>query len=135
MVRLLSFVLAAFIFSCTIIEDGDITSEEELDNLVLTSIEIEQQGSDGGSTSTARVTKDEVVTINDNGVIIKRQIFMDWPALGANSKLKLKGGVTTSFKSYTTLLESGKPHKFYLFSSGSDSTILEFYRFIYDVNG
>jgi len=135
MVRLLSFIFFAFIFSCTIIEDSDITSQEELDNLKLVSIDIEQQVSGSGSTSTAKVTSELAVNISVSGGVLKRQIFMDWPALGTNSKLKLKSGITTTFKSYTSLLESGKPWTFYLFSSGSDSTILELYSFRYDANG
>lgn len=134
MVRLLSFVIAAFIFSCTIIEDSDITSQEELDDLKLLSVDIEQQISSGTNTLSARVTKDLEVNLQPSGV--KRQIWMDWPALGANSKLKVKSGTTTAFKSYTSLLEGGKPNTFYLFSvSGSDTTILELYRFLYNSSG
>lgn len=133
MVRLLSFILFAFIFSCTIIEDSDITSQEELDNLKLESIEIEQQTNGGTSTSTAKVTSDVAINISVPGGVIKRQVFMDWPALGTNSKLKLKSGITTAFKSYYSLLESRKPWTFYLFSA--DSTILELYSFRYNSSG
>lgn len=135
MVRLLSFVIAAFIFSCTIIEDGDITSQQELDNLKLLSIEIEQQISSTTSTSAARVTSDLAVNIPVAGGVVKRQVFMDWPALGANSKVKIKSGTTTTFRSYTSFLEGGKPWTFYLFSSGPDSTILELYSFRYNSSG
>jgi hypothetical protein len=57
---------------------------------------------------------------------------MDWPALG-NSKLKLKGGATTSFRTYTSYLESGKPYTFSV--SDKDSILLELYRFRYDASG
>lgn len=134
MVRLLSFVIAAFIFSCTIIEDGDITSQEELDKLKLVSIDIEQQASGGTSTLKATVTKDIEVNLQPSGV--KRQIWMDWPALGTNSKLKVKSGTTAAFKSYTSLLEGGKPYTFYLFTvSGTDTTVLEQYSFRYNSSG
>jgi hypothetical protein len=136
MVRLLSFVVAAFIFSCTIIEDGDITSQEELDNLKLLSIDIEQQATGGTTTSKSTVTKDVSVNIVAPGGTVKRQIWMDWPALGANSKLKVKSGTTAAFKSYTSLLEGGKPYTFYLFSvTGTDTTILEQYSFRYNSSG
>ena len=135
MVRLFSFILAAFIFSCTIIEDSDITSQEELDELKLKSIEIEQQAQTGAQTSVANVTSDNQVSISVPGGVIKRTIWMNWPALGANSKLKVKSGTTSAFRSYTSLLESGKPWTFYLFSNGTDSTILELYSFRYDANG
>jgi hypothetical protein len=135
MVRLLSFVVAAFIFSCTIMEDGDITSQEELDNLKLLSIDIEQQASGGTSSSVARVTSDKAVNIPVAGGVVKRQIWMEWPALSANSKLKVKGGTTSTFRSYASFLEGGKPWTFYLFSSGSDSTILELYSFRYNSSG
>lgn len=135
MVRLLSFVVAAFIFSCTIIEDGDITSQEELDNLKLLSIDIEQQASVGTSSSVARVTSDRVVNIPVAGGVVTRQIWMEWPALGVNSKLKVKSGATTTFRSYASFLEGGKPWTFYLFSSGTDSTILELYSFRYNASG
>jgi hypothetical protein len=134
MVRLLSFVVAAFIFSCTIIEDGDITSQEELDNLKLLSVDIEQQTSGATNTSSAIVTKVLDVNLQPSGV--RKQIWMDWPALGANSKLKVKSGATTAFKSYTSLLEGGKPYTFYLFSvAGIDTTILEQYSFRYNSSG
>ena len=135
MVRLLSFVIAAFVFSCTIIEDGDITSQEEFDNLKLESIVVEQQASGGANTLTARVTSDKAVNIPVAGGVVKRQIYMDWPALGANSKLKVKTGITTTFRSYASFLGSGKPWNFYLFSSGPDSTILELYSFRYNSSG
>jgi hypothetical protein len=137
MVRLLSFIFFAFIFSCTIIEDGDITSQEEIDNLVFNSIEIEQQANGGTSTSTAKVTSDAVINIpvTDNGInrTITRQLWMDWPALETNSKLKLKSGVTSVFKSYASFLDSGKPWTFYLFDS--DTTISDQLCFRYDADG
>lgn len=137
MVRLLYFVFFAFIFSCTLIEDSDITSQEELDNLIFSSIEIKQVTGGGTNTSVANLTKDSVVNISvvDGGVnrTINRTLWMDWPALGANSKLKLKSGVTTGFKSYTSFLDSGQPWTFFLFDN--DTTLSDQYRFRYDVNG
>ena len=135
MVRLLSFVIAAFIFSCTIIEDGDITSKEELDNLQFTSVEIKQETSSGTSTLQARVTSEHEVNISVAGGKLTRTVYMDWPALPATSKLKLKGGTTTAVRSYASFLESGKPWTFDFFSNGSDSTILELYSFRYSTNG
>lgn len=135
MVRLFSFIFFTFIFSCTIIEDSDVTSQEELDNLKLLSIDIEQQASGGTSTSVAKVTSDKAVNIPVAGGIVKRQIWMDWPALGANSKLKVKSGTTTTFRSYASFLDGGKPWTFYLFSSGPDSTIIELYSFRYNSSG
>lgn len=140
MVRLLSFIFFAFVFSCTIIEDSDITSQEELDNLVFSAIEIRQEMSSGNTTSTATVTSIAVVNIPVsvppfNGTLTK-QVHMDWPALTANSKLKLKSGDVTPFKSRTSYLSSGQPYNFYLFHvSGSDTIIFEWYRFRYDANG
>jgi hypothetical protein len=131
MVRLLSFVLGAFIFSCTIIEDSDITSQLELDNLRFTSIEMKIGKSSGTTTATATVTVDSAVNISVVGGILNRTLWMDWPALG--DKLKLKGGFSGEFKSYTSYLESGKPWTFYLFDS--DTTILEVYNFRYDGMG
>ena len=135
MVRLLSFILAAFIFSCTIIEDSDITSEKELNNLQFASIDITQQTTSGTATSTARVTSEADVNITVPGGKLTRTVYMDWPALGASSKLKLRGGTTTTFRTYTSFLESGKPWTFTVFSSGSDSTLLELYSFRYNSNG
>lgn len=139
MVRLLSFVFFAFVFSCTIIEDGDITSQEELDNLNIKSIEIKQETESGNTTSTATVTSIANVSIPVsvppfNGTITK-QVYMDWPALSAPSKLKLKSGDVTSFQSRTSYLSSGQPYTFYLFHlSGNDTVIFELYRFRYDAN-
>jgi hypothetical protein len=135
MVRLLSFVFAAFIFSCTIIEDGDITSQEELDDLQYVSIEIKQETSSGTSTSLARVTSEKEINVTVAAGKLTRTVYMDWPAFGANSKLKLKGGTATAVRSYASFLESGKPWTFYFFSSGTDSTILELYSFRYNSSG
>lgn len=131
MVRLLTFICFAFIFSCTIIEDSDITSQEELDNLKFVSIEIKQQTGSGTSAAMASVTsEDEIDTLVSAGKL-SRATWMDWPAL--SGKLLLKSGVTTAFKSYASFLESGKPWTFYLFSA--DSIILELYSFRYDASG
>jgi len=135
MVRLLSFVLFAFIFSCTIIEDSDITSQEELDDLQYSSIEIKQETGSGTSTLVARVTSERDLNFTVSGGKVTHTVYMDWPALGVNSKLKPKGGTTTTFRSYTSFLESGKPWTFYLFSSGTDSTVLELYSFRYNSSG
>lgn len=135
MVRLLSFILAAFIFSCTIIEDSDITSEEELISLQFESIDITQETTSGTSTSTARVTSENDVNIAVPGGKLTRTVYMDWPAFGANSKLKLRDGTTTTFRTYVSFLESGKPWTFTVFSSGPDSTLLELYSFRYNSSG
>lgn len=138
MVRLISFLLLAFGFSCTIIEDSDITSQEEYDKLVLKSIEIKQETIGGTNTSTAEVTTTETANIPVsvppfNGTVTRR-VWMDWPSL--SDKLKLKSGVTTSFQSYTSYLSTGEPWTFYLFQmNGSDTIIFELYRFRYDANG
>jgi hypothetical protein len=135
MVRLLSFVLAAFIFSCTIIEDGDITSQAELDDLQYASLEIKQETASGTSTLLATVTSEKEVNITVAAGKLTRTVYTDWPALGTNSKLKLKGGTTTAVRSYTSFLESGKPWTFYFFSAGTDSTIVELYSFRYNSSG
>ena len=132
MVRLLSFIFFAFVFSCTIIEDSDITSQKELDKLQFVSIEIKQETSSGTSTAVASVTSKREVNITVPAGKLTRQVWMDWPAL-SGKKLLLKSGVTTAFKSYTSFLESGKPWTFYLFSA--DSTILELYSFRYNASG
>jgi len=124
--------LFVLMFSCTIIDDSDITSQEELDNLRLKSIEIKQETNSGSSTIVAKVTTDSVINVSTPNGILKRTVWMDWPALG-NHKLKLKSGITTAFKTYTSYLESGKPYTFYIFNS--DSVLLELYRFRYDANG
>ncbi|HEU5290840.1 MAG TPA: hypothetical protein VFU05_09375 [Cyclobacteriaceae bacterium] len=135
MVRLLSFILAAFIFSCTIIEDSDITSQQELDDLQYVSIGIEQETGSGTTTLLANVTSEKDVSITVPGGKLTKTLYVNWPALGANSKLKLRGGTTAAVRSYTSFLESGKPWTFYFFSSGTDSTILELYSFRYNSNG
>lgn len=132
MIRFLSFIFIAFIFSCSIIEESDITSQKEFDDLRFTSIGIKQETSSGSQTVTARVTTDSVVNIPVPGGTITRTVWMDWPALGS-SKLKLKSGFTGAFKSYTSFLASGKPYTFYLFDS--DTTLFELYRFRYDASG
>ncbi len=132
MVRFLSFIFLALIFSCSIIEDSDITSQKELDNLKFKSIEIKQQTNSGNSTVVARVTTDSVINISVPAGILNRTLWMDWPALGSK-KMKLRSGFTAAFKSYTSFLESGKPWTFYLFDN--DTTVFEIYRFRYDVSG
>lgn len=131
MIRFLSFILIAFIFSCSIIEESDITSQKELDNLRFKSIEIKQETSTGSKILTANVTMDSVVSIPVTGGTLTRTLWMDWPVLAG--KLKLKSGFAGQFKSYTSFLESGKPWTFYLFDT--DTTILELYSFRYDALG
>jgi hypothetical protein len=128
MARSLCFI---FILSaCSIIEDSDITSRDELDNISLKSVEITVEGTTAATlkANTTSVTHTEIAVPNG---ILDRQVWMDWPVL--NSKIKVRSGVTKAFKTYTSFLEGGKPYTFYLFDS--DSTILELYRFRYDSKG
>lgn len=124
--------LLVLLVSCTIIKDNDVTSQKKLDSLRLKSVEIAQVTDSGSSTIVAVVTSDSVVNISIPNGKINRKVWMDWPAFG-NYKLKLKSGVTTAFKTYTSYLESGKPYTFHIFRN--DTLIVESYRFRYDANG
>jgi hypothetical protein len=126
-----SLLLCSIILSCSIIEDSDITSKEEFDNLRFKSVSIKQETSQGNNSMIANVTSRSEVSIPTPNGLITETFYMDWPAL--TGKLKLKGGYTASFKTYTSFLGTGKPYTFSIFDS--DSVLLELYRFRYDASG
>ena len=127
-----SWVIFQFLFlACTIIEDSDITTQDELDNLSLKSVQIEQATGAVANKLTATTTSESKENIVVPGGVITKFLWMDWPALTA--KVKLKSGYTQKFKSYISYLKDGKPYTFYLFDS--DSVVLELYRFRYDGQG
>lgn len=129
MVRLLSFIFSAFVFSCTIIEDSDITSQEELDNLKLKSIEIKEETTSGTKTSVVKLLYDSIQDFIDTSTgarILRRQRF-SMPSL--SSKLRLRSGTSSNTEFTITYLEGGKPYTFAIFKGDS---LVERYRFRYN---
>ena len=132
MVRLFSFIFFILIFSCSIIEDSDITSKGELDNLKLKSIEIKQSLGSGTTTSLAIVTS--IVAVDNpvtNGRVTK-QVWMSWPVLGSN-KLRFRSGFNEPSILLTSFLETGDVYNVVLYDE--DTVVQELYRFRYDEDG
>lgn len=132
MARALTFIFL-IVSSCSIIEDSDITSKKEFDDLVISSIDIIQETSLGKTSITGTVTSDEEVNIVVPNGVIKRIVWMDWPSFG-NKKLKLRSGYTAAIKTYTSYLSNGLPYTFTIYSKDT-TMIVELYRFRYDETG
>ena len=129
--RILLVIIQFLLFACTLIEDRDITSQEELEKITLKFVEMKIETNAGVNNIKATVTSVDYSEIIVPDGTITKQVWMNWPAL--TSKLKLKNGSSSSFKSYTSYLQTGKPRNYYLIDSNSDT--LEFYRFRYDASG
>jgi hypothetical protein len=129
----ITFFVFLIVTSCTIIEDSDITSKEELAQLKLKSVDIVQETASGTTTLAAKVTTDEEVSIPVPNGVITRTVWMDWPAFG-NKKLKLKGGYTGAIKTYVSYLSNGLPYTFSIYDKDT-TVLLELYRFRYSSNG
>lgn len=131
MLRLLYFIFFAFIFSCTIIEDSDITSQKELDNLQFKSIEITQKLSSGTQNATGFAT-DSVLDVTTPTGKLNKQIKIQWPEVSTNSKLKYRSGITSGIYISNWYYETGKIYNSVVFVN---NVAKEIYSFRYDANG
>ena len=128
-------VMAIFLlaFSCSIIEDGDITSTEELQSLKLTSFEISQNTNSGSSSVTATLNYDSVQNFTDvnTNTKITRKVEYTLPPLGT-LKMKLRSGATGATKVYIYYTDTKKP---YTLGIVSQDSVVELYRFRYSSTG
>ncbi len=127
---LLSSVLMAA-FSCTIINDKDITSAAQLSKLKWKGLEIMQQTSKGNSTISAKVLYDSTLNIVDltTGARINRRVRFSLGALG--SKLKLRSGTSAKTEFTLSYKEGNQPYTFVIYQGDS---AVEIYRFRYDAS-
>ncbi len=119
--------------SCSIIQDGDIKSAEELSKLKLTSFQIAQTTNSGNSTVTATMTYDSVKNFVDTntGMTIARRVEYSLPPLG-NLKMKLRSGTTASTRLRINYTDTKKVFSMRILQL--DSTV-ELYRFFYSSSG
>lgn len=121
-------VVTGLIFSCSIIDDSDITSEEEFKKLKVKSIDIVQQTATKSSTSTIQVTLDTTVNISSVNGTLTRYVEMSLNNF-SSSKLKFASGTTSSkLTMFEYFLSDGRPHSFGIMKD----TVLELYRFRYN---
>lgn len=129
MIRLSAFAALAFIFSCSILEDTDITSSDQLAGLNLTGFEIRQQTADGNVTSRASLisTTDTLLTDPNTGAEISRILRYSLQALSL--RIKLRSGVTTTTEFSVSYTKQGKPYTAIIWAGDS---AVEIYRFRYE---
>jgi hypothetical protein len=129
MYRLLSFLLIGILFSCTILEDSDITSLEGLKKLRLTSVQITEAINDNVITKTAVATETTIDETLPNGVRITKRKTIAWPAL---TNFQFRSGASSGITLVSEYLANGKV-KFWRVLSDQDT--LETYEFKYNSNG
>lgn len=123
MVRLLFPVFTLLLLSCTILEDTDITSDEDRLGLKLKSIQITEILNGNTITKTTTVTE-EVVNDPSNPNITKR-ITIPWPDF-TTPKFQFRSGVTSDITLVSEYLVNGKIKFWRVKSSGKDVEIYEF---------
>lgn len=119
--------------SCSIIQEGDITSPDQLSDLKLTSFEIIQSTSNGSSTATAKLDYDSVQNFIDpnTGTKITRKVEYTLAALG-NLKMKFRSGATTGTRIYVYYTDT---KKVYTLGVIQQDSVVELYRFRYSSSG
>ena len=122
--------LLTLAFSCTIIQDSDITTESQLAKLKIMGLEIIQQTSKGNGSTLATLLYDSTVNITDaaTGAKLTRRIRFSLPALGT-LKMKLKSGVNIKTELQVYYMDDGQPYTVRIFQGDSS---VEHYRFRYD---
>ena len=126
--KAISPVLLLAIISCSILEEGDITSFSQLDNPILQSFSIIQNTKLGDSEIQAIKLSDSTYSTTDakTGARIVRTQKFNLPPLG--KRLKLRSGVSTEVVMTVTYTEHNKPYTVALFKGDS---LVEVYRFRY----
>jgi hypothetical protein len=123
-------IVFVFFLSCTIIEDDDIQTLEELGELVLAGFEISEQGSPILSFT---LTADSAINVPDPAwnTVVKRISWYSAPSLGT-SKVKYKSGASSNLKISMSYLANDKPYTWVLWQGDS---AVEIYRFRYTTGG
>lgn len=123
--------LTLIFWACSIVENSDITSEEELRKLKIQSITINQSLNSGNLVKTASVL-DESVDFSTTLGQIKRRVRIAWPGVETNSKFKFHSGVTSNIEIRFLFGSDGQIRYAYVSSGGVD---YEVYSFGYDSSG
>jgi len=120
------------VFSCTIIQDGDITSASELNTLKWKGFEINQETNSGTSLQLVSLVFDSAKNTIDKltGVKIVRKIKFNLPSL-ANRKMKLRSGTTANTSLYISYKDGNQPFNYWIQQGDS---IVELYRFRYNAS-
>ena len=117
--------------ACNIIEENDITSQQEFDKLKVKSIEITQELGSGVQSTTATVADSVLDVISPYGKINK-QVKIFWPGVKANSKLKFRCGETNNIVISNWYLENGRINSVLILAN---NVIKEIYVFRYSTSG
>ncbi len=125
-------VLLLLVFSCTIVKDSDITSLAQLNNLSLTSFEIDQNVKAGTSTAVGTLLYDSVVNriSTGTGAHVSRVKGFSFPALG-NYKMKLRSGTNASTEMTIGYRDNGLLNTFVIYQGDS---AVEIYKFFYNTS-
>lgn len=117
-------------FSCTIIQDGDITSLNELSSLKWKAVEIIQDTNSGNSSTLAQLVYDSAKNGVDpvTGATIARKVKFNLPSL-ASKKLRLRSLSASATNFYITYKSSNQPVKFWIQQGDS---VIETYSFKYN---
>jgi hypothetical protein len=116
--------------SCTIIEDNDILTSDQLDDLKLTAIDIIQETAAKNSTSTIRIVTDSAMNLSTSYGTVTRYVEMEMDGF-TSGKLKFRSGVTGKITLYQTYLSGGRPNTFGIIKN---DVIVELYRYRYSTN-
>jgi len=130
MVRLLFAAFTVLFLSCTILEDTDVTTADELQKLKLTSIEITETLNGSTSTQTAKVTEEIINETLPNGATLTKRKTISWPSF-ANPKFQFRSGVTSDITLVSEYLVNGKIKFWRVKSAGTE---YETYEFKYDAD-
>jgi hypothetical protein len=125
-----AFAFMLCCLSCTIIEDTDILTSDQLDDLKLTAIDIVQETSARNSSSTIRIMKDSAMNLSTSNGTITRYVEMEMDGFTAG-KLKFRSGVTGTITLYQSYLSDGRPHTFGIVKN---NVIVELHRYRYGTN-
>ncbi len=127
-----SFIVLLVLFlGCSIIEDTDIQTQEQLDQLTFSGFQIDQTRS-GSTAIVATLIEDEEVNQLDTAYnkYVKRVKTFTAPEM--SGKMKYRSGATGSNLTFqTTYLENDVPYTWRVFQGDS---LVEMYRFRYDEN-
>jgi len=119
--------------SCSILEDSDITSTDQLQNIKLNGFQIKQETNNGTFDTRATLVYDSVLDIIDTtgnlDMHITRKIGYNMPAL--SGLVKLRSGITTECTISVSFTEHGNP---YTVTISNNNLVYEVYRFRYSDN-
>lgn len=125
-----SFTGYLLVFSCTIIQDGDITSEAQLSKLRLKGFEILQQTTKVNTSTLGILLYDSTVKFTDQstGAKITRKMRFSLAPFGNSLKMRLRSGTTAKTELYVSFKDDGQPYTFIIYQGDS---LVEWYRFRY----